>query len=136
MKVSRIVTTAMLSILLPTLSVFAGTKSELHVMKALNVGDQLVPAGDYTLEWDNSMLRERQVMKIIKRNNVVATLRGEWVTLEKRSPDDALVVSNEGGVRILLQIRFKGKDQALEVSRESLADKNEGTDHAKADPPQ
>jgi hypothetical protein len=136
MKVSRIVTTAMLSILLPTLSVFAGNKSELHVMKALNVGDQLVPAGDYTLEWDNSMLRERQVMKIIKRNNVVATLRGEWVTLEKRSPDDALVVSNEGGVRILLQIRFKGKDQALEVSRESLADKNGGADHSKADPSQ
>jgi hypothetical protein len=136
MKVSRIVTTAMLSILLPTLSVFAGNKSELHVMKALNVGDQLVPAGDYTLEWDNSMLRERQVMKIIKRNNVVATLRGEWVTLEKRSPDDALVVSNEGGVRILLQIRFKGKDQALEVSRESLADKNGGADHLKADPSQ
>jgi hypothetical protein len=136
MKVSRIVTTAMLSILLSTLSVFAGNKSELHVMKALNVGDQLVPAGDYTLEWDNSMLRERQVMKIIKRNNVVATLRGEWVTLEKRSPDDALVVSNEGGVRILLQIRFKGKDQALEVSRESLANKNGGADHSKTDPSQ
>jgi hypothetical protein len=136
MKVSRIVTAAMLSILLPTLSVFAKNKSELHVMKAFNVGDQLVPAGDYTLEWDNTMLRERQVMKIIKRNNVVATVRGEWVTLERRSPDDALVVSNAGGVRILLQIRFKGKDQALEVSRESLANKNGGADHSKTDPSQ
>jgi hypothetical protein len=135
MKAFRILTTATLGILLAMLSAFAGNKSELRVMKALNVGDQLVPAGGYILEWDNSMLRERQVMKIIRRNKVVATLRGEWVTLERRSPDDALVVSNEGGVRLLLQIRFKGKDQALEVSRDSLADKNEGGDHAKPDPP-
>jgi hypothetical protein len=123
MKVSRMLTTAMLGILLPILSVFAGNKSELHVIEALNVGEQLVPAGDYTLEWEDSNGRETQVMKIIKRNKVVATLRGRWVTLEKRSPDDALVVSNKDGVRRLLEIRFRGKDRAVEVNRESLPDK-------------
>jgi hypothetical protein len=137
MKVSRILTTATLGMLLSMPNLFAEQKEELRILTALTVEGQLVPAGEYTLEWDNSMLREGQVMKIIRRNKVVATLRGEWVTLERRSPDDALVVSNEGGVRILVQIRFKGKDRALEVSREILANTNkiDGTGHVKSDAP-
>jgi len=136
MKVSRILTTAMLGMLLSMPNLFAEQKEELHILTALTVEGQLVPAGEYTLEWDGSNVPETQV-KIIKGNKLVATVRGKWVTLERRSPDDALVVSNQDGVRTLLQIRFKGKDQALEVSREILANanKNDGKGHVKSDAP-
>jgi hypothetical protein len=136
MKISRILATAMLGMLLSMSNLFAEHKGELQILTALTVEGQLVPAGDYTLEWDGSNVPETQV-KIIKGNKLVATIHGKWVTLERRSPDDALVVSNQDGVRTLLQIRFKGKDQALEVSREILANtnKSDGAGHVKPDAP-
>jgi hypothetical protein len=116
------------------LNLFAGNKTELHVTTGFNVEGQLVPTGDYTLEWDSHNGPETQV-KIIKGSKVVATVRGKWVTLDKKSPANALVISNGDGVVRLVQIRFAGKDQALEVSPETAANKSDAAGHAKADAP-
>jgi hypothetical protein len=134
MKKSVILTTGMLVLLLPALNLFAGNKNELHVLRAFNVQGQLVPAGDYTLDW-NSNGTETEVKIMKRRKKVIATVRGKWVSLEKKSDGDALVVSNGDGVRRLLEIRFAGSDQALEVGQETVANTSDEANHAKADEP-
>lgn len=132
MKISRIVATALFGLVLLAGNAFAGNKSELHMKTPVTLEGQTIPAGDYTLEYGNATETE---MRIKKGNKVIATVHARWVPLDRTSPYDALVVSEEDGVRRLQQIRFTGKNQALEMGPETLANKTDEVSHAKAGAP-
>jgi hypothetical protein len=124
MKASRALKGMSLAIvLLLATNAHAAKRAPLHIIRQLNVNDQALPAGEYTVLWgsgDGGGEGDEVSLSILNDTKRVATVRARWVTLNAVSKDDAAVVSNADGVRRLIQIRFAGKKQALEIIQEPV----------------
>jgi len=105
------------AILLAT-SAFAASKGPLQLTAPATVAGKQLAAGDYTVQWDGNGPSVQ--VSILKGKNVVATVPGQVVTLDRASNYNSAVVNTDNsGARVLSQIRFSGKTMALTVGGES-----------------
>jgi len=101
-------------------SAFAGNQLKLHVFTQVSVAGKTIPEGDYTFKWEESAAGVE--VKILNKDyKVIATAPAKWVTLDKASPYDALLIRNDSGVQRLFQIQLSGKKAALQMEPESGA---------------
>ena len=95
----------------------AASKGSLELQHPTNVGGTQLNSGNYTVQWDGTGDEIR--VKIYKGKEVVASTPARMVQVP-RTPNDAAVTSANGdGTSSLVQIRFRGKEFALEVGAES-----------------
>ncbi len=106
------------SALLLSTGAFAASKGPLQLTAPATVAGKQLAAGDYTVKWDGNGPSVQ--LEIIKGKNVVATVPAQVVTLDHASSYDSAVVNTDnGGTRVLSQIRFSGKKMALSVNGDS-----------------
>lgn len=109
---TRALTFALIIVFAATVSGFASDKDSFKLLYPTKVGGTVLPAGDYSVQWDES-----GKVEILKGKNVVAT---STATVTKHShPVRATNVSaNRGadGSRSLVEIEIAGKNVSLGFS--------------------
>jgi len=114
-----------LALLLAT-SAFAGSdanKGSLTTMTDVTINGKVVPAGDYSLNWDGSGPNVQ--LNILKGKTVVATTTARRVDVDKSPASNAAVVKgNEDGTKSLSEVRLAGKKYVFMLGGE------EGTSEA------
>jgi hypothetical protein len=124
MKASKMFkgTPILMAILLST-SAFAANKRALYIDEPVIVGGQQVPEGDYSAEWQGTGTNVE--VTLTKNGKLITTVAAKWVTLDRASAYDSIVVINADGVRRLSQIRFAGKKVAIEIDSGASGDVHE-----------
>ena len=93
----------------------AASKGSLDLQRRTNVGGKQLASGSYTVRWEGT--GDQVEVKIYSGNKVVATTPARVVKVDSRQPyDTALVNNNQDGSVSLSEIRFGGKDYALQIS--------------------
>lgn len=93
----------------------AESKGSLELQHRTSVGGKQLASGKYTVRWEGT--GDQVEVKIYNGNKLVATTPGHVVKVASRQPSDtALVSTNQDGSVSLSEIRFGGKDYALQVS--------------------
>ena len=105
----------LLAMLLVAVSVWAASKGSLDLQHRTSVGGKQLESGTYTVRWEGT--GDQVEVKIYNGNKLVATTPARMVKIESRQPyDTALVSNNQDGSVSLSEIRFGGKDYALQIS--------------------
>jgi len=111
-----------LALLLAT-SAFAGSeanKGSLTTMTDVTINGKVVPAGDYSLNWEGSGPNVQ--LNIIKGKKVVATTTARRVDVDKSAHANAAVVKgNEDGTKSLSEVRMAGKKYVFVLGGEEAA---------------
>jgi hypothetical protein len=106
--------------LLLATSAFAAEKGSLQVYDTVSVAGNQLPAGTYTVKWDGSGSAVQ--LSILKGKKVMATVPAQIVTLPSSSSQDSAVLNqNPDGSRTLTQVRFSGKNFALQIAEGASA---------------
>jgi len=93
---------------------FAASKGSLELQHPTSVAGKKLSSGNYNVRWDGS--GDQVQLKIYQGKNEVASAPARVVKMDHRtSADSALVNTNADGSYSLSQIRFGGKDFALEI---------------------
>lgn len=96
---------------------FAASKGSLELQHPTNVAGTKLSSGNYTVRWDGS--GDQVDLKIYQGKNVVASTPARVVKMEHKPVNNsALVTSNSDGSFSLSEIRFGGKDFALQIGGE------------------
>jgi hypothetical protein len=94
---------------------WAASKGSLDLQHRTNVGGKQLASGNYTVRWEGT--GDQVEVKIYNGNKLVATAPARVVKVESRqSYDTALVSANQDGTVTLSEIRFGGKDYALQIA--------------------
>ena len=105
----------LLALVLVTGSLWAASKGSLDLQHRTNVGGKQLASGTYTVRWEGT--GDQVEVKIFSGNKLVASAPARVVKVESRqSYDTALVSNNQDGSVSLSEIRFGGKDYALQIS--------------------
>ena len=108
-----------LALLLAT-SAFAASdanKGSLTTMTDVTINGKVIPAGEYSLNWDGSGPNVQ--LNILKGKKVVATTTARRVDVNKSPESNAAVVKgNEDGTKSLSEVRFAGKKYVLVLGGE------------------
>lgn len=111
-----------LALLLAT-SAFAGSeanKGSLTTMADVTINGKVVPAGEYSLNWEGSGPNVQ--LNILKGKKVVATTTARRVDIDKSAPSNAAVVKgNEDGTKSLSEVRLAGKKYVFVLGGEEAA---------------
>ena|SRR5436190_1810082 len=106
------------AVILTAGSVWAESKGSMELQHQLNVAGKSLPVGTYTVKWEGT--GDQLELKIYQGKNVVATTPARVVKIEAPSRYNAtLSTTNSDGSSSLTQIRFGGKNYALEVGGEA-----------------
>jgi hypothetical protein len=98
----------------------AASKGSLELRHPTGVAGKQLPTGNYTVRWDGT--GDQVELKIYQGKNVVLSTPARVVKMEHKPARDSMVVqSNPDGTSNLSQIRFGGKDYALEIASPSNA---------------
>jgi len=112
-----------LALLLAT-SAFAGSeanKGSLTTMTDVTINGKVVPAGDYSLNWEGSGPNVQ--LNILKGKTVVATAPARRVDVDKSSAANAAVVKgNEDGTKSLSEVRLAGKKYVFMLGGEEASE--------------
>jgi len=111
--------TVIVSVLLAG-SAFAGTthKGDLQVADPVQVNGKQLPAGDYTVSWNEEGPNVN--LNITRDGKLMATVAAKIVPLAQKAQENAAELkTNSSGARDLTAIRFAGKKFQLELSRDS-----------------
>ena len=74
-----------------------------------------IPVGEYTVSWESYV--SDAVVKFVHDNSTVTTASGRWVKRDVKYDVDAYMYRrNADGSRTLLEIRFAGMRQALDLT--------------------
>jgi hypothetical protein len=99
-----------LALLLAT-SAFAGgdaNKGSLTTMTDVTINGKVVPAGEYSLNWEGSGPNVQ--LNILKGKKIVATTTAKRVDVDKSPESNAAVVKgNDDGTKSLSEVRLAGK---------------------------
>jgi hypothetical protein len=94
---------------------WAASKGSLDLQRRTNVGEKQLASGSYTVRWEGK--GDQVEVKIYSGGKLVATAPARVVKVDYRQPyDTALVSNNQDGSVTLSEIRFGGKDYALQIS--------------------
>jgi hypothetical protein len=108
-----------LALLLAT-TAFAGSdanKGSLTTMTDVTINGKVVPAGEYSLNWEGS--GPNLQLNILKGKKVIATTTARRVDVGKSPESNAAVVrGNEDGSKSLAEVRFAGKKYVLVLGGE------------------
>ncbi|HEX3470950.1 MAG TPA: hypothetical protein VHT28_07160 [Silvibacterium sp.] len=100
--------------LLLATNVFAANKGSLHLSTSENIAEKRLPAGDYTVKWENA--EPNVQLRIMQAGRLVVSAPVKIVVLDNASTNDSTVIStNDKGSRRLQRIYFSGKKVALEI---------------------
>jgi hypothetical protein len=92
----------------------AGNKGSLDLQHPTNVAGKQLASGSYSLRWDGT--GDQVDLKIYQGKNVVASVPAKVVKVDHRASNNSAVLnSNSDGSYSLAQIRFGGKDYALDI---------------------
>jgi len=106
----------LLAMILVAVNVWAASKGSLDLQHRTNVGGKQLASGTYTVRWEGT--GDQVDVKIYNGNKLVATAPARVVKVESRqSYDTALVSNNQDGSVSLSEIRFGGKDYALQITQ-------------------
>lgn len=87
---------------------FAAQRGELHVSSSLEIQHELLPAGEYTVRWEDTGVNVE--LKIMKGKKILETVPASVETLNDVSAGDTVVITvNHDGSRSLSQILFAGQ---------------------------
>ena len=99
-------------------SAFAADKGPLDLQHPTNVAGKQLKTGSYTVRWEGT--GDQVDLKIYQGKNVVASTPARVVKIEHKSVNNSTVTqTNPDGSSTLSQIRFGGKDFALELSNDA-----------------
>jgi len=99
---------------------FAANKGSLQVQSTTMVGQTQLPAGEYTVQWDDA--GPDVELKIKLDNRVKATVPAKVIPLDRPLKEDVAVLDTDGnGGRRLLEIRFSGKKFFLQIELQSAS---------------
>ena len=102
-----------LALLLAT-NALAINKGSLHISMPERVAEQLLPPGDYSVQWDEAGADLE--LKIMQGRRLIASTPAKLVVLKKASYNDsAVILSNDDGSGRLWRIYFLGRKYALEI---------------------
>lgn len=101
-------------------SAFAESKGALQLSDKVMVNGQPLAAGQYSVRWNGD--GPKVELSIVKNNKVVATVPARFVTLPEAPINNSAVLSQGAdGNKVLTQVRFGGKRQALAIGEESAS---------------
>lgn len=93
---------------------WAESKGSLELQHRTNVGGKQLASGKYMARWEDT---DEVEVKIYNGSKLVATTPGRVVKVSSRQSGDTVLVStNQDGSVSLSEIRFGGKDYALQLS--------------------
>lgn len=105
----------LLALVLVAGNAWAASKGSLDLQHRTNVGGAQLASGKYTVRWEGT--GDQVEVKIYDGRKLVATTQAHVVKVDSRqSNDTALVSNNQDGSVSLSEIRFGGKDYALQIS--------------------
>ena len=94
-------------------SAFASSKGSLELQHATSVAGKQLQQGNYTVRWDGS--GDQVQLKIYKGKNEVASAPARLVKVQPSQSNSAVVNTDSNGNFSLAEIRFGGKDYALQI---------------------
>ncbi len=98
-------------------SALAASKGSLQLQHPTSVGGKQLATGDYTVQWEGA--GDQVELKIYQGKNEVASTSAHVMKVEHPSEYNQAVVSTNGdGTASLSEIRFRGKNFALQVGNE------------------
>jgi len=98
-------------------SALAASKGSLQLQHPTSVGGKQLATGDYTVQWEGT--GDQVELKIYQGKNEVASTSAHVMKVEHPTEYNQAVVSTNGdGSSSLSEIRFRGKNFALQVSNE------------------
>lgn len=87
----------------------------LTLQSEMSLNGKAIPIGECTVNWES--YATDATVKIVHDNSVVATAEGRWVKSDVKYDTDAYLYRRDhDGSRMLLEIRFAGMRQALDLS--------------------
>jgi hypothetical protein len=98
-------------------SAFAANKGSLQLQHETGVAGKQLPAGEYMLRWDGA--GDQVDLKIYQGKKMVLDTPVRVVKINRTSSNSAVVNTDADGKLTLSQIRFGGKDYALEIVSDS-----------------
>ena len=98
-------------------SALAASKGSLQLQHPTSVGGKQLATGDYTVQWEGT--GDQVELKVYQGKNEVASTSAHMMKVEHPAEYNQAVVSTNGdGSSSLSEIRFRGKNFALQVSNE------------------
>jgi hypothetical protein len=98
-------------------SAFAANKGSLTLQHETGVAGKQLAAGEYMVRWDGA--GDQVDLKIYQGKKMVLATPVRVVKVSRPSNNSAVINANADGTFTLSQIRFGGKDFALEVVSDS-----------------
>lgn len=95
-------------------SAAAASKGSLELQHPTQVGGKQLNSGNYTVQWDGT--GDQVELKIYKGKDVVASTSARVVKVGHTANDAAVVSAKGDGTSSLVQIRFRGKEFAFDLS--------------------
>lgn len=92
---------------------FASSKGSLELQHATSVAGKQLQQGNYTVRWDGT--GDQVQVKIYKGKNEVASAPARVVKVQAPQANSAVVNTDSNGGFSLAEIRFGGKDYALQI---------------------
>ncbi len=102
---------------------FASNKGNLHIQEAVEVNGQQIPAGDYQIRWEGTGANVE--VSVMQGKKELAKTTAKEVELQQASSYNAAIVNRSNGKASVSEIRFAGKETALEIGgsdRASMGD--------------
>jgi hypothetical protein len=104
----------LLAMVFIALNSWAASKGSLDLSQPTEVGGKQLASGKYTVRWEGT--GDEVELRIYNGNQVVASTPAHRVKVQFRTPNDTAVVSHrDDGTVSLTEIRFGGKDFALQI---------------------
>jgi hypothetical protein len=105
------------SFVLVAVSTFAASKGPLELQHQTNVGGKQLASGNYTVQWDGT--GDQVELKVFQGKKEVASTSARVIKVEHPSDNNASVVTaGSDGAASLSEIRFRGKNFALQLNGE------------------
>ena len=125
MKLSQVVMLVILGLaLLSATSTFAANKGSLNLQYTVSVSGQQLPAGDYSVSWEGT--DSNLEINIKQGKKVVAKTTGRIFDLDQPPRRNSTVITmKDDGSRVLSEIRFDGKKQAIALGEAAVETKVE-----------
>lgn len=103
------------AVILAAGSALAASKGSLDLQHPTNVGGKQLASGTYTVRWDGT--GDQVDLKIYQGKKEVASTPARVTKIERPSPSNSAVITSNGDNTFsLVEIRFSGKDFALQIA--------------------
>ena len=86
-------------------------KGSLHVLEAVEINGQQIPAGYYDLRWEGTGSNVQ--LTFLQGKKEIAKTPAKTIELDKASVYDSAVVDHRSGKATVSEVRFAGKKTAL-----------------------